>query len=187
VGQAGAASDDDEREVTDDRQRGWTGGILPFVVLAANTLVLALQKTKTHALLPASETKTLWLAEGATIVSLIILRSGWGRDSGWREAQRQLGTLANNFYEPRRASLIHGWAIGTAVFCGLWWGAATWSVVLFGMRRGVVTKGLIDFEVATAVGALTGGIVGSVIGLAIGHRWETSHRRARAGRMSANA
>ncbi len=175
--------------MTDDRRRDWTGGLLPFVVLAVNTLVLALQKTKHHALLPATETKTLWLAEAATVVCVLILRSGWGRDSGWREAQERLGTLANNFYEPRRASLIHGWAIGAAVFCGLWWGTATWSVVLFGMRRGVLTNGLLDFEVATTVGALTGGIVGAVIGLAIGHRWETSHRRARAraDRMSANA
>ena len=46
-----------------------------------------------------------------TVACLLILRSGWGRDSGWREAQERLGTLANNFYEPRRASLIHGWAI----------------------------------------------------------------------------
>ena len=173
--------------MSEDRRHVWTGGFLPFVVLAVNTLVLALQKTKTHALLPATETKALWLAEGATIACLLILRSGWGRDSGWREAQERLGTLANNFYEPRRAALIHGWAVGLAVFFGLWWGAATWSVVLFGMRRGVMTKGLLDFEVATTVGALTGGIVGAVIGLAIGHWWEASHRRSRADRMSASA
>jgi gas vesicle protein len=57
------------------------------------------------------------------------------------------------------------------------------------MRRGVLTNGLLDFEVATTVGALTGGIVGAVIGLAVGHRWETTHRRARAraDQTSANA
>ena len=141
-------------------------GFLPFIVLAIDTLVLALQKTKHHALLPATQTKMLWLAEGATIACALILRSGWGRDSRWRDAQERLGTLANNFYEPRRAALIHGWAIGTAVFLALWWGTATWSVVLFGMRRGVMTNGLLDFEVATSVGALTGGIIGAVIGLA---------------------
>lgn len=170
-----------------DRRRGWTGGVLPFVVLAVDTLVVGLQKTKHHALLPATQTKTLWAAEVATIVCVLILRSGWGRDSGWREAQQRLGTLANDYYEPRRASLIHGWAIGTAVFFGLWWGAATWSTVLFGMRRGVMTNGLLDFEVATAVGALTGGVVGAVVGLALGHRWETTHRRSRADRASVNA
>ena len=47
-------------------------------MLAVNTLVLALQKTKHHALLPATQTKTLWLAEAATVVCLLILRSGWG-------------------------------------------------------------------------------------------------------------
>jgi hypothetical protein len=88
VGQAGAAGDDDERQVTDDRRRDWTGGFLPFVVLAVNTLVLALQKTKHHALLPATETKALWLAEAATVVCVLILRSGWGRDSGWRRRNR---------------------------------------------------------------------------------------------------
>jgi hypothetical protein len=171
----------------DGHRRGWAGGFLPFVVLAVDTLVLGLQKTKHHALLPATQTKTLWVAEVATIACVLILASGWGRDSGWRDAQHRLGTLANNFYEPRRASLIHGWAIGCAVFCGLWWGIATWSVVLFGMRRGVLTNGLLDFEVATAVGALTGGVIGAVVGLVVGHRWEITHRRSRADRMSVNA
>ncbi len=172
-----------------DRPRGWPGGYLPLVVLAVDTTVLALQETKHHALLPATQTRTLWAAEVATLACVAILASGWGRDSGWREAQQRLGTLANNFYPPRRSALIHGWAIGLAVLAGLWWGAATWSVVLFGMRRHVMTNGLVDFEVATTVGALTGGIVGAVVGLALGHRWERSHRRARADRggMSVSA
>lgn len=169
-----------------NRRHGWKGAALPFIVLAVDTLVLGLQKTKHHALLPAAQTRTLWAAELATIVCAFILLSGWGRDSGWREAQERLGTLANNYYEPRRASLIHGWAIGSAVFLGLWWGAATWSTVLFGMRRGVLTNGLLDFEVATSVGALTGGIIGAVVGLALGHRWELAHRRSRADRVSLN-
>jgi uncharacterized membrane protein YccC len=172
--------------VTATRRRAWPGATLPFVVLAVDTIVLVLQKTK-HPLLPAAQTKMLWAAELSAIACMLILRSGWGRDSGWREAQERLGTLANDFYEPRRANLIHGWAIGVGVFVGLWWGAATWSTVLFGMRRGVQTQGLLDFEVATTVGALTGGIVGAVIGLAIGHRWETSHRRTRLDRTTTNA
>ncbi len=172
-----------------DRRHGPPGGYLPFVVLAVDTTVLILQKTKHHALLPATQTRILWVAEAAVVACVVILSSGWGRDSGWRDAQERLGTLANNFYPPRRAALIHGWAIGLGVFAGLWWGAATWSVVLFGMRRGVLTNGLVDFEVATTVGALTGGVVGAVVGLAVGHRWEASHRRARANRggMSVSA
>lgn len=173
--------------MTASRPRGWAGAFLPSLVLAVDTIVLVLQKTKHYALLPATQTKALWVAEAAVVACMLVLRSGWGRDSGWREAQERLGTLANDFYEPRRAALIHGWAIGAAVFCGLWWGTATWSVVLFGMRRGVETHGLLDFEVATTVGALTGGIVGAVIGLAIGHRWERSHRRARAAQRGAPA
>ena len=173
--------------MTDGRPRDWRGALLPFIVLVVDTIVLALQKTKHHALLPAAQTKLLWAAVLVALACAIILRSGWGRDSGWRDAQARLGTLANDFYEPRRAALINGCAIGVAVLGGLWWGAATWSVVLFGMRRGVEGQGLIDFEVATTVGALTGGIVGAVVGLAIGHAWEKRHRRARLDRASANA
>lgn len=170
--------------MTHDRRRGWPGGVLPYLVLAVDTTVLLLQKTKRHALLPATQTKMLWVAEAVAMVCVLVLRSGWGRDSGWKNAQERLGTLANNFYEPRRASLIHGWAIGLAVLGGLWWGTATWSAVLFGMRRDVMTSGLVDFEVATLVGALTGGIVGASIGLAVGHFWETNHRSARLDRAS---
>lgn len=173
--------------MTGDRRRVRPGAILPYVVLAVDTTVLLLQKTKHHALLPAAQTRTLWAAEVVAIVCVVIIRSGWGRDSGWRDAQARLGTLANDFYEPRRAALIHAWAIGVAVLAGLWWGAATWSVVLFGMRRGVEANGLLDFEVATVVGALTGGALGAVIGLAVGHAWETGHRRARLDRMSHHA
>ena len=61
--------------MTVDRRRDWTGGLLPLVVLAVDTLVLALQKTKHHALLPATQTKALWLAEAATIACVLILRS----------------------------------------------------------------------------------------------------------------
>jgi hypothetical protein len=173
--------------VTDGRSRDWRGALLPFIVLAVDTIVLVLQRTKHHALLPAAQTKLLWAAVLVSLACAIILRSGWGRDSAWNGAQQRLGTLANNFYEPRRAALINGWTIGVAVLGGLWWGTATWSVVLFGMRRGVEGQGLIDFEVATTLGALTGGMVGAVIGLAAGHQWEKRHRRARLDRASANA
>jgi hypothetical protein len=146
------------------------------------TTVLILQNTK-HALLPATQTSVLWGAEAAVIGGVLVLRSGWMRDNQWREEQRRLGTLANNFYEPRREGLVWGFAIGGGVLGALWWGLATWGVVLFGMRRGVQGRGLLDFEVATLCGALTGSILGAVAGLAVGDLWERRHRanRPRAG------
>ncbi len=159
---------------------------LPWLALALVTTALLLQKTK-HALLPASQTRSLWAAEAVVFCCLIILRAGWWRDSDWATSQARLGTLVNNFYEPRRASLINGFAVGCGVLVALWSGAATWSTVLFGMRRGVVTRGLFDFEVATVLGAATGGMAGAVIGLVIGHLWERRHRRARISRQSAHA
>jgi hypothetical protein len=146
--------------------------------LLAISTVLILQDTK-QAMLPRAQTPTLWGAEAAMIVSIVILRSGWMRDNHWREAQRRLGTIANNFYEPRRDALVWGFAIGGGVLGGLWWGLATWGVVLFGMRRGNTNRGFLDFEVATLCGAITGAVVGSVIGLAVGDLWERRHRAAR--------
>ena len=55
------------------------------------------------------------------------------------------------------------------VFGSLWWATATWAVVLGGMRRERMARGLVDFEVAAVAGALTGGVIGAVLGLAIGH------------------
>jgi uncharacterized membrane protein YccC len=91
--------------------------------------------------------------------------------------------LAHNFYEPRREALLNGFAIGGGVLGALWWAAATWGVVLTGMRRGVVTRGLLDFEVAAFAGAVTGSVVGAVIGLVAGQLWETRHRRNRVARQ----
>jgi hypothetical protein len=157
-----------------------------MLVMITVTSILVLQKTK-QALLPATQTRVLWGAELAVLAGVLLLRSGWGRDSGWAEEQRRLGTLANNFYEPRRESLINGCAVAGGVLGGLWWGAATWGAVLFGMRRGVQGRGLLDFEVAAVVGAMTGGVVGASVGLAIGHWWERRHRRRRLERLSAHA
>jgi hypothetical protein len=151
------------------------------LVIAAVTIVLVLQKTK-QALLPARQTPALWAAELTTIAGVLILRSGWGRDNRWAEEQARLGTLANNFYEPRREALINGGAIAVGVFGALWWAAATWGVLFTGMRRGVPTRGLIDFIVGGLMGALTGGVIGAVLGLAVGHMWESRHRRRRVSR-----
>ena len=147
------------------------------VVLIAVTVVLVLQNTK-HAVLPPQQTPLVWAAELAVMAGLD-LRSGWGRDNDWGEEQRRLGTLANNYYEPRREALVNGGAVAGGVLGGLWWGIATWAVVLFGMRRGVAGHGLFDFEVAAVMGALTGGVIGAVGGLFVGHVWQTRHRRNR--------
>ncbi len=159
---------------------------LLLLVVAAVTIVLVLQKTK-QALLPAKQTPVVWAAEIATILGVVILRSGWGRDTRWVEEQARLGTLANNFYEPRREALVNGGAVAVGVLCSLWWAAATWAVVFTGMERGVVTRGLFDFLVAALMGALAGGVIGAVLGLAAGHVWEAQHRRRRAGRGVRNA
>lgn len=148
------------------------------LVLAVMTIVLVLQKTK-QALLPAKQTPVLWAAVLVTLAGVLVLRSGWGRDTRWAEEQARLGTLANNFYEPRREALINGGAIGVGVFGSLWWATATWGVLFTAMRRGVPTRGLIDFITAAVMGALAGGVLGAVLGLAAGHVWEARHRRRR--------
>ena len=157
---------------------------LLYLALGIVTVVLALQHTK-QAMLPANQTTVLWGAELVMLGCVLILRSGWGRDSRWMEDQARLGTLANNFYQPRRQVLIEGFAVGGGVLGGLWWAAATWSVVLFGLRRKVVTRGLVDFEISALVGALVGATIGAVIGLAVGHFWEKRHRRRRMERLHA--
>src|SRR4026207_1735643 len=126
-------------------------GWYPYIALLALTTILVLQKSK-HAMLPAKQTPVLWAAELVVLVCVLILRSGWARDNRWIEAQGDLGTLANNFYEPRREALIFGTALGAGVLGALWWATATWSVVLGGMDRHVIGRGLLDFEVAALAG-----------------------------------
>jgi uncharacterized protein (DUF2062 family) len=67
------------------------------IVLITVTFVLVLQNTK-QAMLPAKQTPVLWAAEGVAIACVLLLRSGWARDTEWTADQEQLGTLANNFY-----------------------------------------------------------------------------------------
>jgi hypothetical protein len=154
--------------------------------LVVITSVLVLQDTK-HALLPRSQTNLLWGAEVASVLAALVLRSGLMRDNRWRDEQQRLGTIANNYYEPRRAHLTQGFAVGFGVLGGLWWALATWAAVFTGMRRATATRGLDSFEVAALCGVLTGALVGGVVGLAVGHLWETSHRRARQQRVDAHA
>ncbi|MEP6492512.1 MAG: hypothetical protein ABJF01_07535 [bacterium] len=156
------------------------------LVMIVITSVLVLQNTK-QALLPAKQTPLLWIAELVTIAGVLFLRSGWGRDTKWADEQAQLGTLANNFYEPRRDALISGTAIGLGVLGALWWALATWGLVFTGMRRGVPGRALIDFQVAALVGAITGGVVGAALGLVVGHFWEKRHRRQRLARQTRHA
>ncbi len=166
-------------------QRSRTDWGLQAVLLIVS-IVLILQNTK-QAMLPRSQTPYLWTAEGVTIACILLLRSGWGRDTEWARGQEQLGTLANNFYEPRRAALITGAVIGCGVFGALWWALATWGVMFTGMRRGVPTRGLLDFMVGALMGACVGGLLGAVMGLAIGHTWEKRHRRRRLLRHATHA
>jgi hypothetical protein len=160
---------------------GFYYGMLTVIVS-----ILALQYSR-QAMLPHTQTPELWAATIASLASALMLRSGWLRNSGWKEEQARLGTIVNDFYAPRREALSNGFAVGGGVLLSLWWAAATWSVVLGGMRRNVVGRGLADFEVAAIVGAIAGGFAGAVIGLVVGHLWESRHRRARLHRKIANA
>lgn len=149
-----------------------------YLPLVALTGILVLQNTK-QALLPAKQTPVLWAVEITVIVCVLILRSGWGRDTQWTKAQAELGTLANNYYEPRRQAISNSFAVGLGVVASLWWATATWSVMLRGMRGNTMSRGLIDFEVAAFAGAVAGAVIGAALGLAAGHIWETRHRRRR--------
>jgi hypothetical protein len=149
-----------------------------YLPLLALTSIVVLQNTK-QAMLPAKQTPVLWAAELVVLVGVLFLRSGWGRDRHWRESQAEIGTLANNFYEPRREIFSNGFAIAGGVFGALLWALATWSVVFRGMQRNVAARGLADFEVAALAGAIAGGIIGAMLGLIAGHVWETLHRRRR--------
>lgn len=162
------------------------GALLSYAAPIVLAVILFLQKTK-QAMLPRTQTPVLWAAVSVVLVGVVILRSGWGRAPNGAAAENELGTLANNFYEPRRDALTNGFAVGGGVFGGLLWATATWSVVIGGMRRDVTARGLVDFEVAALAGALTGGVIGAVIGLAVGHWWETRHRRRRLARRASHA
>ncbi|HXT18932.1 MAG TPA: hypothetical protein VN706_25120 [Gemmatimonadaceae bacterium] len=157
-----------------------------YALLLAVVSVLVLQYTK-QAMLPRTQTPAVWVAVGVSLVSVVVLRSGWMRGNAWKSDQARLGTIVNDFYEPRREALSNGFAVAGGVFLSLWWATATWSVVLGGVRRHVAGRGLADFEIAAVVGAITGGLFGAVIGLVVGHIWETRHRRARLARSVANA
>jgi len=138
-------------------------------------------------MLPPAQTRVLWAAEIAVLAAVLVLRSGWGRDLRWAEAQSEIGTLANDYYEPRREMLTNGFAVAGGVLGGLWWATATWGVLLTGVRRNVAGRGLADFETAAVAGAITGSIIGAAIGLAVGHVWETRHRRRRVAQRATHA
>ena len=159
------------------RRADWLlGGGLLFL-----TSILALQYSKQN-MLPRTQTKLVWAALAVSAAGALVLRSGLMRDNRWREEQRRLGTLANNFYEPRREWLVHAFAMGFGVFGGLWWGLATWSAILVGLQKGGGERGFADFELAAVCGVVTGAVLGATVGLAIGHIWETRHRRSREAR-----
>jgi len=150
------------------------------------TTVVVAQETK-RALLPVNQTRLLWIAELAIIGGVVVLRSSWLRDTQWRSEQERLGTLANNFYEPRRDALLNGGAVAGGLLGGVWWGAATWGVLFTAMRQGAPTRGLFSLEIAALVGALTGGVIGAVTGLTIGDIWERRHRKNRLSQQATHA
>lgn len=182
MGEAVASDDDDQLgEVTSPLRVAVYYGMLTILVS-----ILVLQYTK-QAMLPRNQTPVLWAATIVSLISMLLLRSGWMRDSGWKAEQARLGTIVNNYYAPRREALSNGFAVAGGVLVSLWWAAATWSVVLGGLRRNVAGRGLADFEIAAVVGAIAGGFAGALIGLIVGHLWESRHRRARLDRKIANA
>ena len=164
------------------RRRGFGVWLLASGTTAV-TLVLVLQKTK-QAMLPAAQTRVLWVAELATLAAAAVLLSGWGRDGSSSEAQRRLGTIVNDYYAPRRAAFVNSGAVAGGVIASLWWATATWAVVLGGMRRGSMARGLLDFETAAILGAIAGGTVGAAAGLVVGRMWEARHRRRREQRLA---
>src|SRR5262245_14110655 len=103
-----------------------TGSWRLYIALFTITAILVLQNTK-QAMLPRQQTPVLWGAVVAVMAGVLVLRSGWGRDNRWTEAQRELGTVANNYYEPRREMISNSFAIGGGVLGALWWAAATWT------------------------------------------------------------
>jgi hypothetical protein len=149
-----------------------------IAVLILLATIVVLQDTR-HAVIVTQKTKELWAWVAAAICAVLILRSGIGRDAGWRREQLALGTVSNSYYEPRRRWLIDGGAIAGGVAGGLWWGASTWGVLWRGMLRGTTNRGLLSFEMGVVVGVLSGGLVGAVLGLFVGNLWERFHRRRR--------
>jgi hypothetical protein len=149
-----------------------------LVVLILLTTIVVLQDTR-YAVIVKPKTRELWWTVTAAVVAGAFLRSGIGRDAGWRREQLALGTVSNSYYEPRRRWLTDGGAVICGVAGGLWWGASTWAVLWRGMLRGTTNRGLLSFEMAVVVGVLCGGLVGAVVGLFTGNVWERLHRRRR--------
>src|ERR1043165_5315988 len=126
-------------------------------------VVLGLQESK-RALFPKAWTNRLWASVLVAFAGAVLLRSNWCRDRDWSREQLELGTLSNSFYAPRREGITQGFSVFGGVVGGLWWGLANWTVLLSGMRQSHTNRGLLGFEAAALVGAITGGIVGAVIG-----------------------
>jgi hypothetical protein len=161
------------------------GALLLYGGVVVLTLIFAAQNTR-HSLLPDQKTRAVWYALLATLGGVLVLRSGWWRDAEWRREQARIGTLANNFYEPRREVLTQGFAVAGGLFGALYWGASTWLLILNGIRRRAPGRGLLDFEAAVVVGIIFGAVLGAVLGLLLGEAWERWHRGRRRLRPSTN-
>ena len=130
-----------------------------YLPLIALTAILVLQNTK-QAMLPAKQTPVLWAAEIAVIVGVLVLRSGLGarqsldakrRPSSARSpttsTSRAARALSNGVRDRRRrVRRRSGGRPRRGPSCSR------------GMRRNVVARGLVDFEVAALAGAIAGGV-----------------------------
>jgi hypothetical protein len=152
-------------------------------VLILLTAVVAAQETR-WAPIPKTNTTLLWVSVGVAFIAYFVLRSGWGRPEKHAAEQIALGTTSNSFYAPRREWLLSGFTIAGGIAGAMWWGATSWLTLVRGIERTSAVRGLVNLQVAVAVGILAGGIVGAAIGLAVGETWERGHRRRRSLRLT---
>lgn len=151
---------------------------LPWVALGFLTAIVVLQETR-WAPLPTRNEPALWRSVVVALASALLLRLGWRADDDWEARQRQLGTLSNSFYGPRRQALEEGGAVCGGIAGALWWGAMAWIVLANGIRHHTPAEGLVNLQAAVIVGVVTGALVGALLARLAGSIWETRHRARR--------
>lgn len=151
---------------------------LPWVALGFLTAIVVLQETR-WAPLPTRNEPALWRSVVVALASALLLRLGWRADDDWEARQRQLGTLSNSFYGPRRQALEEGGAVCGGIAGALWWGAMAWIVLANGIRHHTPAEGLVNLQAAVIVGVATGALVGALLARLAGSIWETRHRARR--------
>ena len=154
VGQADAAGDDVERQValSHDRRRDWTGGSPPVRRRwrsndrSIPSRLQTRRKSTTPSRLPVDcRTRSRRCSRddagalgGRDRVSRVLDTAlGLGPRFRLADAQGELGTLANNFYEPRRDDAQQRLRpSASACFAALWWAHRDLVRRIGGMRRG---------------------------------------------------